>query len=298
MHILITGGTGLIGRHLIRTIKDKHTITVLTRNPDKASEILPDSVSLTESLADFADFSQFDAVINLAGEPIADKRWTETQKQRICKSRWQLTQKLVEKIKASGAPPEIFISGSAVGYYGRQGKQTATEEQHHVHDEFTHTVCKQWECIAFKARSDITRVCTIRTGIVLAKDEGALGKMALPFKLGLGGKLGDGEQMMSWIHIEDEVAAIIFLLNNESCEGAYNLTAPNPVSNAEFSKQLAYALHRPNLFTVPAFVLKTVLGETSDLLLTGQRVLPARLASAGFNFNFPTLDVALNHLYS
>ncbi len=297
MHILITGGTGLIGRRLIETLKNKHQITVLTRNPDKASKILPDSVSLAHSIEEFKDLSEFDAVINLAGEPIADNRWSETQKQRICQSRWQLTQKLVDKIKQTSAPPEVLISGSAVGYYGRQGNHTVTEEQHHVHEEFTHTVCKQWENIALQARSDMTRVCTLRTGIVLAKGEGALGKMALPFKLGLGGKLGHGEQMMSWIHIDDEVAAILFLLTNDSCEGAYNLTAPNPVSNAEFSKELAHALHRPSLFTVPAFVLKVILGATSDLLLTGQRVLPARLQSAGFKFKYPTLSGALQNLY-
>ncbi|MCW8091391.1 TIGR01777 family oxidoreductase [Alteromonas sp. ASW11-130] len=297
MHILITGGTGLIGRHLIKALVGKHDITVLTRNIERASTILKQNISFVQSLEELTDFSKFDAIINLAGEPIADKRWTERQKNKICKSRWQLTQKLVDKIKRASSPPEVFISGSAVGYYGRQGKHTVTEEQHQVHEEFTHTVCNEWEAIAEQAKSKITRVCTIRTGIVLAKGEGALGKMALPFKLGMGGKLGDGEQIMSWIHIDDEVAAILYLLTNENCEGPYNLTSPHPVSNAEFSKQLAHTLHRPNLFTVPAFVLKTMLGETSDLLLTGQRVLPSRLLSQGFEFKYQSLDSALDNLY-
>ncbi|MCW8107903.1 TIGR01777 family oxidoreductase [Alteromonas ponticola] len=298
MHILITGGTGLIGRHLIKALVSKHDITVLTRNAERASAILKQNLSFVQSLDEISDFSKFNAVINLAGEPIADKRWTQQQKQKICKSRWHITQQLVNKINAAATPPEVLISGSAVGYYGRQGQSSVTEDQHQVNEEFTHTVCKEWEAIANQATSEHTRVCTIRTGIVLAKGEGALGKMALPFKFGVGGKLGDGKQMMSWIHLKDEVAAILFLLTNDHCSGAYNLTAPNPVSNAEFSQRLAHALHRPNLFTVPAFVLKIVLGETADLLLTGQCVLPARLLAEGFTFHYPSLDQALQAEYS
>ncbi|NMH58882.1 TIGR01777 family oxidoreductase [Alteromonas ponticola] len=297
MHILITGGTGLVGRHLVKALVTKHDITVLTRNAERASTILKQNISFIQSLDEINDFSKFDAVINLAGEPIADKRWTSHQKEKICKSRWQITQKLVKKINEAATPPEVFISGSAVGYYGRQGKKKISEHDHQVHEEFTHTVCKEWEAIAQQAKSENTRVCTIRTGIVLAKGKGALGKMAVPFKIGIGGKLSDGEQMMSWIHIDDEVAAILFLLNNENCAGAYNLTAPAPVTNAEFSHQLARALHRPNLFTVPAFALRIMLGETADILLTGQCVLPARLQAEGFTFQYPSLEKALHAIY-
>ena len=293
MHIFITGGTGLIGRHLIPALlRDASTkITVLTRDTTKAKASLPGNVALVTSLDDTLDFDDVDAVINLAGEPIADKRWSETQKTRICESRWQITQQLTDKINAAAQPPATFISGSAIGYYGRQGDKLVTEAFTEVHHEFTHTVCEKWERIALQA-SPKTRVCLLRTGVVLSHDGGALSKMRLPFSLGLGGRIGDGNQYMSWIHINDMVAAILFLLKHENCEGAYNLTAPTPVTNSEFVKAYAASLGRPAIFPMPALALKLLMGEAADLLLTGQRVVPHKLVDAGFEFSFTDIGSA------
>ena len=242
-------------------------------------------MALVTSLDDTLDFDDVDAVINLAGEPIADKRWNETQKTRICESRWQITQQLTDKINAAAQPPATFISGSAIGYYGRQGDKLVTEAFTEVHHEFTHTVCEKWERIALQA-SQKTRICLLRTGVVLSGDGGALSKMRLPFSLGLGGRIGDGNQYMSWIHINDMVAAILFLLEHKNCEGAYNLTAPTPVTNTEFVKAYAASLGRPAIFPMPALALKLLMGEAADLLLTGQRVVPQKLQDAGFQFTF------------
>ena len=293
MHIFITGGTGLIGRHLIPALlRDASTkITVLTRDTTKAKASLPDNVALVTSLDDTLDFDDVDAVINLAGEPIADKRWNETQKTRICESRWQITQQLTDKINAAAQPPATFISGSAIGYYGRQGDKLVTEAFTEVHHEFTHTVCEKWERIALQA-SQKTRVSLLRTGVVLSRDGGALSKMRLPFSLGLGGRIGDGNQYMSWIHINDMVAAILFLLEHKHCEGAYNLTAPTPVTNSEFVKAYAASLGRPAIFPMPALALKLLMGEAADLLLTGQRVVPHKLVDAGFEFSFTDIGSA------
>ncbi len=295
MHILITGGTGLIGRHLITklisTSPELHSISVLSRNVEKARACLPKTVNVVESLDQFDNFDDIDVVINLAGEPIADKRWTSEQKARICNSRWLITQQLTDKINASTQPPVTFISGSAIGYYGRQGDQPITESHTDIHDEFTHEVCEKWERIALGA-SPKTRVCVLRTGVVLSDDGGALGKMRLPFSLGLGGRIGNGKQYMSWIHINDMVAAMLFLLEHKNCEGAYNLTAPTPVTNNEFVKAYAASLGRPAIFPMPALALKVLMGEASDLLLNGQRVIPQKLVDAGFKFSFSDIESA------
>ncbi|TPV55716.1 TIGR01777 family protein [Aestuariibacter sp. GS-14] len=299
MHILITGGTGLIGRHLIQALIKKsqpaNAITVLTRDVAKATSALPGHINAVTSLDVFENFDQFDVVINLAGEPIADKRWTEEQKARICNSRWDITQQVVDKIQASQHPPHTFISGSAIGYYGRQGNTPITEAHANVHDEFTHQVCEKWERIALQAVTK-TRVCLLRTGVVLSEDGGALSKMRLPFSLGLGGPIGSGKQVMSWIHIKDMVAAIVFLLERPQCEGAFNLTAPSPVTNREFVKAYAASLGRPAIFPMPAFALRLMMGEAADLLLTGQRVIPQKLRDAGFKFTFSDIQSAFADL--
>lgn len=189
MNIVITGGTGLIGRHLIpRLLELGHQITVMTRNPQKASSVLGPQVTLWQGLADQSNLNGVDAVINLAGEPIADKRWTHEQKERLCQSRWNITQKLVDLINASDTPPSVLISGSATGYYGDLGEVVVTEEEP-PHNEFTHKLCARWEEIACRAQSDKTQVCLLRTGVVLAPDGGILGKMLPPFRLGLADRL-------------------------------------------------------------------------------------------------------------
>lgn len=298
MKILITGATGLVGSAFIRKYGEQHEITALSRSPEKASKKLGKSVRVIASLSELDNLNNFDAVLNLAGEPIADKRWSEKQKERIQKSRFRITEQLAALIQNSERPPEVFISGSAVGFYGRQGTKKVSETEGTPHDEFSHQLCKQWEQLANEAASPETRVCLLRTGIVVASSGGALKRMAPPFKFGLGGPIGDGQQMMSWIHIHDMVAAIDFLLHKQDCAGAYNLTAPNPVNNETFSKTLAKVLHRPAIFRVPAFVMRMAFGEMSDLLLTGQAVIPERLLAEGFKFEYPELEPALAKIYS
>ena len=291
MQIFITGGTGLIGQRLITRLAPEHHITVLSRSESKARATLPAAVSVTENLDAITNFDDFDVIINLAGEPIADKRWTSQQKHQICQSRWQLTTALVTKINASATPPHTFISGSAIGYYGRQGDKPVTENNTKPHPEFTHEVCQRWEQIAETVKQHC-RVCLLRTGVVLAAEGGALEKMRLPFKLGLGGPIGSGEQYMSWIHLDDMVEGICFLMDHSQCSGPFNLTAPQPVTNKAFVSAFANALNRPAFMPMPGFALKVIMGEAADMLLTGQRVIPQKLLDAGFEFKFDSIDKA------
>ncbi|QKJ87951.1 Epimerase [Paramixta manurensis] len=293
MHILLTGGTGLIGRHLIpRLLEAGHDISVVTRDVGAARERLDERVNLWSGLAQQRDLNGIDAVINLAGEPIADKRWSETQKQQLCESRWQLTERIASLINASSAPPAVLISGSATGYYGDTGELVLTEEDQ-GQEEFTHTLCARWEALALTAASDRTRVCLLRTGVVLSHDGGALAKMKLPFRLGIGGPIGSGKQYMPWIHIEDMVSAIMWLLNNPHLRGPFNLVAPYAVRNEQFAAMLGHALHRPAFMRTPASAIKLMMGESSVLVLGGQHVLPKRLQESGFNFKWYQLDEAL-----
>lgn len=230
MKILLTGGTGLIGRHLItRLLELGHQLTVSTRNPERAKARLDPRVTLWRGFEGQNNLDGFDAVINLAGEPIADKRWTTEQKERLCHSRWDITRQLVALFKASETPPSALISGSATGYYGDLGEVVVTEEEP-PHNEFTHKLCARWEQIACEAQSDRTRVCLLRTGVVLAPRGGILAKMTPAFKLGLGGPIGDGRQYLAWIHIDDMVNGILWLLDND-LRGPFNMVSPYPVRN-------------------------------------------------------------------
>lgn len=292
MQILITGGTGLIGRHLIpRLLELGHQITVVTRTPDKARQILDSRVTIWKGLEDQHNLNGIEAVINLAGEPIADKRWTAEQKERLCQSRWVITQKLVDLIRASDTPPAVLISGSAAGYYGDLGEVVVTEEEP-PHNEFTHKLCAQWENIANSAQSDRTRVCLLRTGVVLAPAGGILAKMVPPFRLGLGGPIGNGRQYLAWIHIDDMVNGIIWLLDND-LHGPFNMVSPYPVRNEQFAHALGHALNRPAIVRVPATAMRLLMGESSVLVLGGQRALPKRLEAAGFAFRWYDLEEAL-----
>ena len=295
MKILITGGSGFIGRALIHRLYQEHVFTVLTRHPKRAQKRIGVPVQSIDSIDQIEDIGEFDAIINLAGEPIADKRWTSKQKSRICHSRWDITQALVDKIAHTNAPPHTFISGSAIGYYGRQPATLTLDESHDdCFNEFSHEVCHTWEHIAMQAER-FTRVIRLRTGIVLGEG-GALKKMLPPFKLGLGGPIAKGHQIMSWIHIHDMVEAIVYLLNHHRCKGAYNLTAPHPVSNHAFSNTLAHVLGTRARLTTPEFVLRLLFGEMADLLVYGQKVVPGRLQQDGYAFKFAKLDAALEDL--
>lgn len=291
MNILMTGGTGLIGSAFIRKYRNDHKFTVTTRNKERASKLLGDEVTLLSSVEEVADIGQFDAVINLQGEGIADKRWSDSRKQALKDSRWQVTEKLAAMIKAAEKPPKVFLSGSAIGYYGPRGSEPVNEEGKPEHTDFAATLCQEWERRALAAE-EVTRVALLRTGVVLAKGEGALAKMITPYRFGLGGPLGDGKQMMSWIQLEDMVRAIQYLLEHDNLSGSVNMTAPGPVTNEAFSRTLASVLNKPHFMRVPAFVLKLGLGEMSSMLLKGQAVVPDKLRNHGFEFKYPTVREA------
>ncbi|MCH8537944.1 MAG: TIGR01777 family oxidoreductase, partial [Alkalimonas sp.] len=228
MNILITGGTGLIGQALVKRWQPDHEITVFSRSAEKVKNLFGHQIVCCKSIEQL-DISRYDAVINLAGEPIADKRWTNKQKKRICHSRWDLTDQLSQKIQQANPAPKVLISGSAIGFYGRQDANRIDESHTDFYPEFSHDICARWENLAQRAASEHTRVCLLRTGIVLAENGGALKKMVPPFKLGLGGKMGDGQQYMSWIHLDDMVALIDFLLCHSELSGPINATAPRAV---------------------------------------------------------------------
>ena len=293
MNILVTGGTGLIGRHLVpRLLSLGHTVTVVTRDPEKARSRLDQRVNIWKGLSDVQDVDAFDAVINLAGEPIADKRWTAAQKQRLCQSRWQITQRLVTLIKSSDNPPSVLISGSATGYYGDLGEVLVTEDEP-PHYECTHKLCAKWEQIASQAQSDKTRVCLLRTGVVFAPQGGILAKMLPLFRMGLGGPLGTGRQYMAWIHIDDMVNGILWLLDN-ALQGPFNMVSPYPVRNEQFTHTLGHVLSRPAFIRAPATAIKLLMGESAVLVLGGQRALPKRLEESGFGFRWFDLEEALH----
>lgn len=300
MHILMTGGTGFIGQAFINTFIADYDFTVLTRDISNAknifSHIPADNIKFISQLYELPSAIHIDAVINLAGAPIMDKMWSANYKHILESSRWDITQELVDLITTKTMTPDVFISGSAVGVYGRQGDLIIDEKHLEHYPEFSSKLCEHWEEIA-RTTCPFTRTLILRTGIVLDKNKGALKKMVYPFKLGLGGPIGKGNQYMSWIHITDMVAGIDFLLRNKSLHGAFNLTAPNPVTNQEFSTHLAACFNKKARFTTPSLLLRLILGERSDLIIYGQRVLPTRLLDAGFTFHSDTLEQALLAIY-
>lgn len=291
MKIFVTGGTGLIGSNFIKRYP-QYNYTVLTRSERKARKTLGESVELLGSLDRVEHLNDYDAVINLAGEPIVGKRWSEEQKKIICNSRWQTTQKLVDLIHASSNPPDVFLSGSAVGIYGDRGNEKISEDAIISANDFPSMLCEKWEAIALSAEPK-TRVVLCRTGIVLDKNAGALEKMLLPFKMCLGGPFGDGKQYMPWIHINDMVRGIEFLLTHNQCKLAYNMAAPEPVTNNEFTRSLAQTLNRVAIFFIPELALKVMLGEASKLLLDSQRAVPIKLEGDNFHFDHAQLKTAL-----
>ncbi|WP_299788539.1 TIGR01777 family oxidoreductase [uncultured Shewanella sp.] len=305
MNILLTGATGFIGHQLVGALESNHRLTILTRDPVRAKDKLGGYHQYLASLDNLTSLNEFDAVINLAGEPIAGKRWSNEQKQRICNSRWEITSRLSELFTQSQTPPSVFISASAIGRYGRQGTtpvdETYFDEPHRSPGddiEFTQTVCRKWESSALSAQSEKTRVCIIAIGLVLGLSGGALPKMLPAFKLGLGGPIASGEQGMSWIHQQDLISLFVYLLEHGECSGIFNATSPRPVSNREFSTTLGAALSRPAIIPMPSFVLDIGLGEMSQLLTQGQYVLPKRALDAGFHFKYTKLSEAFSEIFS
>ena len=299
MQILLTGGTGFIGFELIKLLSDKNII-LLTRDIEKAQtklrQIDSGNITYINSLDHYTTLDDIDAIINLAGEPIANKRWTPNQKEKICMSRWSITEKIVDLIQASFTPPSVLINGSAVGYYGDQQVTIVDESAEYNHYSFPHQVCAKWESIALKAQSNKTRVCILRTGLVLGNNGGALPMMLPPFKFGAGSRLGDGKQFMPWIHIQDMVRGIAFLLTTPKLNGYFNFSAPHPVTNQEFTKTLAKVVKRPQLLTIPKLFFNLLMGEASCLLFDSIRAEPKHLLESGFEFSYPTLQPALQEI--
>ncbi len=291
MNILITGGTGFIGSNLCtRLLEKKYHIVVMTRSP----ETIKGNIKGIAELEQIKDRVSFDVVINLAGEPIANNRWSNLQKQRISDSRLDTTQKLIEYFKRSANKPKLFISGSAIGYYGVSESNDSLNEEALGDESFSSQLCQQWEAVASEAKKLGIRTCILRTGIVLGKGGGALKKMLLPFKLGLGGRIGKGSQWMSWIHIEDLIGVILYCIDHDEVSGAVNGTAPNPVTNTFFTKTLGKVLNRPTLLPMPAIVVKLLMGQMGEeLLLAGKKVLPVKITREGYIFKYVHLEEAL-----
>ena len=291
--ILVTGGTGFIGRRLCQQLSQLGwSITVLSRKPEADVKAICGRVEPVAKLLTLNGGPGFDAVINLAGEGIADKRWSERRKQVLRASRIDLTDQLVANMASWEQKPDVLVSGSAVGFYGDQGDQPVDEDTK-PHLEFTHELCRDWELAALKAGELGVRVCLSRTGIVAGPGGGFLQRMLLPFKLGVGGRLGNGQQYMPWVHREDVVSALLWMLDNADTCGAYNVVSPTPVTNREFTACLAAQLHRPAFLPAPAFALQLLLGDMARLLLTGQKALPTRLLDQGFKFRYVQLADAL-----
>lgn len=291
MHILITGGTGFIGTPLCHTlIGQGHLLTVLSRFPQASQQ----AVRFIQNLAELSDLNDVDAVINLAGEAIFDRFWTIEQKNTLRQSRLDITRQLVQLIQHSKTPPHTFLSASATGLYGNLPDFAKNyDEQTACSNDFAARLCLEWETAALDAESSKTRVCLLRTGMILGANGGALQRMLPFYRLGLGGKIGHGKQHWSWISLHDHLRAILFLLEQPHARGAFNLVAPQSTTNAIFNQQLAKLLYRPAFCQTPAWLLKLILGERSQLLLDNQPLVPARLLSLGFEFHDETLENAL-----
>lgn len=302
MKIILVGGTGLIGSALIDALlQTENEIVVTSRAPEKA-KALPRAARVVkwdgktaEGWGGEADSA--DAIVNLAGEPIAPLPWFGDRKEKIIASRVNAGNAIVDAVTRAKNRPRVVVQSSAVGYYGLRGDETLTE-QSRAGSDFLARVCAEWENATAPLEALGVRRAVYRTGLVLARHDGSLPLMALPFQFFVGGQVGSGKQWMSWIHLADEVAAIQFLIMNENARGVFNFTAPQPVRNAEFAKTLGRALGRPSAIPAPAFALKLLFGEMAELLLLGgQRIVPEHLLQMGFQFRFSTLRAALENIY-
>jgi uncharacterized protein (TIGR01777 family) len=299
MRVLISGGSGFIGRALTKALlADGYDILILTRSPEKAKLSKGARAVGWDGQTDSGWgelISRVDAIVNLAGENIGSGVWTRKRKELINSSRVEAGKAITEAIRRSKAGPKVLIQASAVGFYGSRGDEPVTEESAGGND-YLAGVCKAWEASTQLVEKMGVRRAIIRTGVVLSKDEGALPRMLLPFRMFAGGPLGSGKQGFPWIHPEDEVAAIRFLMENDKASGVFNLCGPKPLSNTNFGRVLARVMKRPFWLPVPAFALRMLLGEMSTLVLDGQYSVPKRLQEMGFRFRFETAEAALEDL--
>ncbi len=292
---MIAGGSGLLGRHLVTRLQlDGHSVSVLTRRPRRPGDVAWNPDAARDPWA--RSIGSADAVINLAGESIAGGRWTDARKAALRDSRIRTTRALAEAILASTQRPLAFLSGSAIGIYGPHGDEPVTEETPPGSD-FLARLAVAWEHEAMTA-AEATRVVLLRTGVVLAREGGALPQMALPFRVFAGGPVGSGRQQVSWIHVDDWVNMVRWALDASSVSGPLNLTAPEPVSNAELARAIGRVLGRPAFVPAPAFAVRLALGEMAAVVLNGQRVLPAKATARGFAFRYPEVEAALRAIYS
>lgn len=297
MRIVITGGSGLIGSAVARDLGSAgHEVVVLTRDTSKAGPLPPNTRAVQWDGRTASGWGSLvdeeTAIVHLAGESVAAGRWTDEKKRRIRDSRVQSGQAVVEAIRNAKGKPRALLQGSAVGYYGPCGDEPVNEE-HPPGGDFLGRVCVEWEESTAEVAALGVRRPVLRTGIVLSNEGGALPRMALPFRMMAGGPLGNGRQWFPWIHVVDEVGAIRCLLEREEADGPFNLNAPRPVTNRDFSQALGRVLMRPSFAPAPGFALRLVLGEMADALLTGQRAVPRRLLELGYLFRYPEADEAL-----
>ena len=295
MNVVIAGGTGFLGRALTRALNaDGHRVTVLTRTVSGPSQVQWDPAKPIGAWIDTV--SRADAVVNLAGESITGRRWTPVRKQALRDSRVSATSALATAIAAAGRRL-VFLSASGIGVYGTSERHAFTEESP-TGSDFLADLCREWERTAMQA-APAARVILLRTGVVLGHGGGALPELARPFRFFAGGPIGSGRQAVSWIHLDDWLQMTKWAMTNARVEGPLNLTAPDPVTNAELALMLGDALHRPSLITAPAFALRFMLGEMAEAaILNGQRVLPAKAQALGFTFRYPSLDDALTALFA
>jgi uncharacterized protein (TIGR01777 family) len=300
MRIVITGGSGLIGRAVARDLGEAgYEVVLLTRDTSKVGPLPANTRAVqwdgrtAEGWGKLLDADT--GILHLAGDPVAEGRWTEEKKKRIRDSRVLTGKAVLDAIRQAKSPPKLLLQGSAVGYYGDGGDEVLTES-HPPGDDFLARVCVEWEASTVEAVSFGIRRPVLRTGIVLSREGGALPKMSLPFRFLAGGPLGGGRQWFPWIHIADEVGAIRFLIERQEADGPFNLTAPEPLANRDFSHALGRALSRPSFAPAPGFALRFLLGEMADALLHGQRAVPRRLLDLGYVFRYPEASTALRNL--
>lgn len=298
MKIAITGGTGFVGEELTRLLLARgDEVFIMTRKPKSNTDKITYVKWLSQDAVPETQLEGVDAFVNLAGASINDGRWSEEQKKLIYTSRMDATNELLRIIHKLEKKPKVLVNASAVGIYPPSETTTYTEASADLGSDFLAQTVRDWEILATRAEDDGLRVACGRFGIILGKDEGALPLMALPYKLFAGGTVGSGKQWLSWIHVKDVARALAFALDNDKLSGAFNVTAPSPKQMKDFGKEIAHALGRPHWIPVPSFALKTVLGDKSQLVLEGQRVLPTVLEQHGFQFKFPNLRSALADIY-